>query len=87
MFDSRYDTTVVAIDGTWSLTAQLHDISDSGARVQLLAKVAERVRNEEFFLMITPDGKVSRRAKMAWEDGNYIGIHFVTSAGSAARRI
>jgi len=81
-FDNRYNTTLVAIDGTWSLNAQLQDISDSGAKLHI---DAESVRNEEFFLMITPDGKVSRRAKMVWRDGSNIGIRFMAAPRSPSR--
>jgi hypothetical protein len=85
-FGNWYDTTLTAIDGTWSLKAKLHDISDSGAKLHTDGEVTERVRNEEFFLMITPDGKVSRRAKMVWRDGSHIGIHFVTAPCSPPRK-
>lgn len=81
-FDNWYDTTLIAIDGTWSLNAKLHDISDCGAKVHISGEAAERACKEEFFLMITPDGKVSRRAKVVWKDGSHIGIHFVTNPQS-----
>lgn len=81
-FDNWYDTTLIAIDGTWSLNAKLHDISDCGAKLHISGEVAERACKEEFFLMITPDGKVSRRAKVVWKDGSHIGIHFVTNPQS-----
>ncbi len=84
-FDDWYDATLVAIDGTWSHNAKLHDISDSGAKLRINSEVAERACKEEFFLMITPDGKVSRRAKMVWKDGSDIGMHFVTAPRSPSR--
>lgn len=85
-FGSWYDTTLIALDGTWSLNAQLHDISDSGAKLHISGDVAERMQNEEFFLMITRDGKVSRRAKMVWLDGTHIGIHFVSEPCAPSRK-
>lgn len=77
-FEDSIATTVVAIDGAWSITGRLFDVSDSGAKVRLSGEIIERMRHEEFFLMITPDGKVSRRAKMVWERKQYVGVHFLS---------
>ncbi|WP_271568944.1 PilZ domain-containing protein [Bradyrhizobium sp. CCBAU 11386] len=85
-FGNWYDTTLIAIDATWSLNAQLHDISDSGAKLHIEGEIPERVCNEEFFLMITPDAKVSRRARTVWRNGSHIGIHFVTAPRSPSRK-
>lgn len=85
-FGNWYDTTLIAIDGTWSLAAKLHDISDSGAKLEISGEIEERACNEEFFLVLTPDAKVSRRAKMVWRDGSNIGIHFVTAPRSPSRK-
>lgn len=85
-FDNGYDTTLIAIDGTWSLNARVHDISDSGAKLRIGGEMPERARKEEFFLMITPDGKVSRRAKIVWIDGCHVGILFVAVSPSPSRK-
>lgn len=77
-FEDSFDTKVVALDGTWSIAGRLYDVSDSGARVRLSGEIIERLRHEEFFLMITRDGRVSRRARMAWERKQYVGVRFVS---------
>ncbi|WP_158237595.1 PilZ domain-containing protein [Bradyrhizobium forestalis] len=81
-FKNWYDTTLVALDGTWSINAKLHDISDSGAKLHVDGEVTAHLCKEEFFLMITPDAKVSRRAEMVWRNGCHVGIRFVTAPRS-----
>jgi hypothetical protein len=76
-FDHGFDTTAVAIDGTWSLTGRLEDISESGAKLHVFGKVSPRMKTGEFYLVMTNDGKVKRRSKLIWENGSRIGVAFV----------
>ncbi len=85
-FEDSFETTVVAIDGSWSIRGRLYDVSDTGARVRLSGELIERLRHEEFILMITPDGRVSRRAKMVWERKQDVGVHFVSPPGKTSRQ-
>ena len=78
VFDRGFDATVMAIDGTWSLTGRLEDISESGAKLRVFSKVSPRIKTDEFFLVMTSDGKVTRRSKLIWENGTHIGVAFVT---------
>jgi hypothetical protein len=76
-FDHGFDTTVMAIDGTWSLTGRLEDISETGAKFHVFGKVNPRMKIDEFFLVMTNNGKVNRRSKLIWENGSRIGVVFV----------
>ena len=76
-FDHGFDTTVVSIDGTWSQTGRLEDISESGAKLHVFGKVHPRMKTDEFFLVMTSNGKVTRRSKLVWELGGCIGVAFV----------
>ena len=71
------EVNAVAIDGTWSVAGRLKDISEGGAKLFVLENLNERMRNEEFFLTLTSDRKVSRRAKLLWEFKRWIGIGFI----------
>jgi hypothetical protein len=78
VFDRAFDATVMAIDDTWSLTGRLEDISESGAKLRVFGKVNPRMKTDEFFLVMTSNGKVTRRSKLIWENGTRIGVPFVT---------
>jgi hypothetical protein len=77
VFDRAFDSTVMAIDGTWSLTGRLEDISASGAKLHVFGKVNPRMKTDEFFLVMTSNGKVTRRSKLIWENSGHIGVAFV----------
>ncbi len=74
--------SAVSIDGTWCVTGILIDISNSGAKLRLFGNISERLKTEEFFLLITPDGRVKRRARMVWEKNRAVGVKFLQSTTS-----
>lgn len=74
--------SAVSIDGTWSVTGMLLDISNSGAKLRVFGEISPRIRSEEFFLLITPDGRVKRRAKMVWEKNRTIGVQLLQSTSN-----
>ena len=78
-FDRSIDAVAIAADGTWSVKGQLEDISATGAKFHVFNPINARMRSEEFFLVMTPDGKVKRRSKLIWEKKGRIGIGFATS--------
>ena len=73
---------LLAVDGTWSATARLLDISDTGAKLNVFGLTSPRMKAEEFFLLITTDGRVRKRAKMVWETKKAIGVQFIASMPS-----
>ena len=74
--DHKIDCTVVAVDGTWSIRGRLDDISETGAKFSATGKTDQRIRRDEFFLVLTSDGKVSRRCKIVWENNRSFGLRF-----------
>jgi len=75
---------LLAVDGTWSAVGQLLDISDTGAKLHVYGYdcINPRIKAEEFFLLMTPDGRVKKRAKMIWETKRAIGVEFIASTRS-----
>lgn len=80
-FEQGLEVTVFAIDGTWSVKGRLSDISKTGAKFRALTEVNKRIQSEEFFLALTPDKKVHRRAKFVWERKGHIGLKFIARSG------
>lgn len=79
-FDHRLGCTAVAADGTWSIPGRLDDISETGAKFTTPGKVDDRIRRDEFFLVLTNDGKVNRRCKIVWENSLSFGLRFISSS-------
>ena len=78
-FDHQIESAAVAVDGTWSVNGRLKDISETGAKFSVIGKPNDRIRRDEFFLILTKDGKVNRRCKIVWENRNSFGIQFISS--------
>jgi len=79
-FDIALHCNAIAADGTWTFEGQLEDISAMGARVHLFGQLDDRVRSQEFFLLMTPCGKVKRRAKLIWKKNQRLGLRFIGSS-------
>lgn len=75
----EHGIALLAVDGTWSAVGRLVDISNTGAKLNVFGCVNQRIRAEEFFLLITADGRVKKRAKMIWETKKAIGVKFIAS--------
>ncbi len=76
-FEEGFEISVVAIDGTWSIRGRISDVSETGAKFRALSPLSERMRTEEFFVFLTPNQKVRRRAILVWADKGLLGIKFV----------
>ena len=77
-FDHQIDSAVVAVDGTWSVKGRVNDISETGAKFTAIGRVDDRIRRDEFFLVLSGDGKVNRRCKIVWDDKSAFGLQFVS---------
>lgn len=75
--DQDFNSTLIAIDGTWQKRCRIENISDSGARIKVFQPIGARMRNEEFFLVVTGDAKVRRRSKLVWAKNAVAGVTFV----------
>lgn len=78
--DHKIRCTAMAADGTWSVQGRLEDVSETGGKFSAHGKVDGRIRREEFFLVLTNDGKVSRRCTIVWENNYSFGLRFVSEA-------
>ena len=76
----------MAIDGTWRRQCTVVDISDEGA--QLAASNIGKLQMTEFFLLLTSVGVAYRRCKLAWVNGEQLGVTFISRrlAKKAAQR-
>lgn len=58
---------------------QLLDISSTGAKLHIFGRIDPRAKAEEFFPMMTTNGNVRKRAKMAWQRQHAIGVAFIAA--------
>ena len=73
-FEPALKVKMMAIDGTWTRTCLLIDVSDSGAQIVMAGPAA---LTEEFFLVLSSgDHPAFRRCKRAWIEGERIGVLF-----------
>jgi hypothetical protein len=82
---------VMTIDGTWSAKSVLIEMSDAGARLNVIGHATELT---EFFLILNDFGiPVFRLCKRVWIDGQQIGVSFnktnigIKSLGEVRREV
>ncbi len=82
VLDQDFNSALIGIDGTWQTRCRIENISDSGARIKVFQPIGTRMRNEEFFLVVTGDAKVRRRSKLVWAKSTVAGVTFVATGRS-----
>jgi hypothetical protein len=75
-FERGLVANLMAIDGTWRRECTVVDISDDGA--QLAATSIGGLQLTEFFLLLSSVGVAYRRCKLAWVNGEQLGVTFVS---------
>jgi hypothetical protein len=75
-FESGFETSIMAIDGTWRRECTMHDASRDGAKLTVEGSL-EQLDLRAFFLLLTNTGRAYRRCEIAWVNGNQIGAKFV----------
>ncbi len=78
-FERGLAASLMAIDGTWRRECLVVDISDEGA--QLAATNIGGLQLREFFLLLTSVGVAYRRCKLAWVNGELLGVTFISHGG------
>jgi hypothetical protein len=63
-------------DGTWQRECTVTDVSDGGAKLTVSDSI-EGLPLREFFLVLSSTGLAYRRCKLAWVNGDEIGVTFV----------
>ncbi|WP_246801469.1 PilZ domain-containing protein [Bradyrhizobium genosp. L] len=69
-------TQMMAIDGTWRRECTLENVSENGAKLTVGASI-EGLQLNEFFLLLSSKGLAYRRCKLAWVNGDQIGVTFL----------
>jgi hypothetical protein len=83
-FESGLPAHIMAIDATWLRDCIVNDVSDMEATLTIPASI-ERLRLEEFFLVLSSTGPAYRRCSLAWVNGNQIGVKFHLKKGEKLR--
>lgn len=79
-FERGLSASLVAIDGTWRRECTVIDVSDQGA--QLSVANIGGLQLTEFFLLLTSVGVAFRRCRMAWVNGELVGVSFIAHGRS-----
>lgn len=81
-FAHGIEVQIFAIDGTWRRPCTMLDVSETGVRLGLKCSL-DGLNLKEFFLVLSSTGMAFRRCQLAWINGEEIGAHFLTEAGTS----
>ena len=81
----RYRRQLMAIDGTWRRECSIEDVSEEGAKLTVGSSI-EGLQLSGFFLVLSSTGLAYRRCKLAWVNGDQIGVTFLKHRGKKGRR-
>jgi hypothetical protein len=79
-FEHPVAVQLMAIDGTWRRECAIDDVSDEGAKLTVGSSI-EGLQLNEFFLVLSSTGLAYRRCKLAWVNGDQIGVTFLKHRG------
>ena len=79
-FEHPVSAQLMAIDGTWRRECAIEDVSDDGAKLTVGSSI-EGLQLNEFFLVLSSTGLAYRRCKLAWVNGDQIGVTFLRQRG------
>jgi hypothetical protein len=74
----------MAIDGTWRRPCHVLEVSEDGAKIAIEASIVG-LPLKDFFLLLSSTGLAYRRCKLAWVNGEEIGVDFLKT-GKQTRR-
>ena len=75
-FDHERPAQMMAIDGTWRRDCIIEDVGEGGARLSL-GDAITGLQLTEFFLVLSSMGLAYRHCKLAWVNGDQIGVSFL----------
>jgi hypothetical protein len=75
-FGVGHTMKIIAIDGSWFRNCTMLDVSDSGAMLQFKDALSG-LNLDEFFLSLSSTGVAFRRCKLAWVNGDQMGVTFI----------
>jgi PilZ domain len=85
IFEHPVAAQLMAIDGTWRRECSIEDISDDGAKLTVGSTI-EGLQLSEFFLVLSSTGLAYLRCKLAWVNGDQIGVIFLKRSKKPASR-
>lgn len=74
-FTKAIEVKIVAIDGTWTRTCLMLDVSQTGAK--LIIDSIGSLQLKEFFLLLSTTGAAYRRCELSWVNGEEAGVTFL----------
>jgi hypothetical protein len=75
-FDHERPAQMMAIDGTWRRDCIIEDVGEGGAKLWLGDSITG-LQLTEFFLVLSSMGLAYRHCKLAWVNGDTIGVSFL----------
>src|SRR5262249_43228129 len=82
-FERGYGATITALDGSWERRCMMDDVSQNGAKLQIMGSFAD-LDVSEFYLVLSATGAIRRRCEKAWVNGGTIGVRFVQARAADA---
>jgi hypothetical protein len=75
-FEQVVQARMMGIDGTWQRECVVDDVSDGGAKLRVNDTI-EGLPLQEFFLVLSSTGLAYRHCKLAWVNGDQVGVSFL----------
>jgi len=75
-FDHVREARMMGLDGTWQRECIIDNVSDRGAKLTVDESI-EGLPLQEFFLVLSSTGLAYRRCRLAWVNGDQIGVAFL----------
>jgi hypothetical protein len=75
-FDHDRPAQMMAIDGTWRRDCVVEDVGEGGAKLSVGDSITG-LQLTEFFLVLSSMGLAYRHCRLAWVNGDQIGVSFL----------
>jgi hypothetical protein len=76
-FDHARRAQMMAIDGTWRRDCVIENVGEGGARLSVGDSITG-LQLTEFFLVLSSMGLAYRHCRLAWVNGDQIGVTFLS---------
>ena len=83
-FEHPLPAQMMAIDGTWRRACTLKEVSDVGAKLQVLTSI-EGLALNEFFLLLSSTGLAYRRCQLDRVNGEELQVSFIRQKAKAKK--
>lgn len=83
-FERPLSATMMGIDGTWTRSCEVSDMSNDGAKLAV-DEGLHGLSVVEFFLLFPGNGLTYRRCEMRWCKGAELGVRFIKAMAKKKR--